>query len=289
MSNRSKPSRGHTAGSLRAVLIAAALAATSGIAACGGEDGTATSTAAAPSTIPQPSEAQLAAAGLDKLPLAAESKRLDITAPTFSNPTEITNPLFPISGLHSEVCSGRMDGKPFRSEITLLPRDGDHRMGPGSRSRRRLPVHRLPRRAHRRGRARPLRAGRRWIGLVSRRGGVRLPRRAGRQHRGHLARGRDGPTGMIMPADPQVGDVYRPENVPEWSSRRSRSSPWARPSKAHRPGQGRDDRARAARRRDLLGQGLRPRLRRVLHPPRQGDRGDGYRGAYRCNRRASTE
>jgi hypothetical protein len=27
--------------------------------------------------------------------------------------------------------------------------------------------------------------------------------------------GRDGPPGMIMPADPGVGDVYRPENIPE--------------------------------------------------------------------------
>lgn len=26
--------------------------------------------------------------------------------------------------------------------------------------------------------------------------------------------GRDGPAAMIMPADPQVGDVYRPENAP---------------------------------------------------------------------------
>ncbi len=26
--------------------------------------------------------------------------------------------------------------------------------------------------------------------------------------------GKDGPPGMIMPADPHVGDVYRPENIP---------------------------------------------------------------------------
>ena len=26
--------------------------------------------------------------------------------------------------------------------------------------------------------------------------------------------GKDGPAAMIMPADPQVGDVYRPENIP---------------------------------------------------------------------------
>ena len=62
-----------------------------------------TSTKPAPATIPQPTHAQLAAADLAKLPLAPDSERLDIVAPTFSNPTEITNPLFPISDLHSAV------------------------------------------------------------------------------------------------------------------------------------------------------------------------------------------
>ena len=49
-------------------------------------DGADASTSAAPEAIPQPSEAQLAAAGLDKLPVAPESERLDLVAPTFSNP-----------------------------------------------------------------------------------------------------------------------------------------------------------------------------------------------------------
>ena len=33
-------------------------------------------------------------------------------------------------------------------------------------------------------------------------------------HSGTWLAGKDGPPGMIMPADPQVGDVYRPENIP---------------------------------------------------------------------------
>ncbi len=33
-------------------------------------------------------------------------------------------------------------------------------------------------------------------------------------HEGTWLAGKDGPPGMIMPADPQVGDVYRPENIP---------------------------------------------------------------------------
>ena len=33
-------------------------------------------------------------------------------------------------------------------------------------------------------------------------------------HDGTWLAGRDGPPGMIMPARPRVGDVYRPENIP---------------------------------------------------------------------------
>jgi hypothetical protein len=31
---------------------------------------------------------------------------------------------------------------------------------------------------------------------------------------------KDGPPGMIMPAIPSPGQVYRPENIPTWSSSR---------------------------------------------------------------------
>jgi len=71
--------------------------------------------------IPQPTAAQLAAAGFEKLPVAPESERVDRTAPPFSDPTNVTNPLFPISDLHSAILNGRVDGKPFRTETTLLP------------------------------------------------------------------------------------------------------------------------------------------------------------------------
>ncbi len=90
---------------------------------CGGDDGSTGDAGAttAQSTIPQPTQAQLAAAVLDKLPLAPEGERIDIEAPTFSNPTEITNPLFPINELHSVIFSGKVGGKPFHTETTLLP------------------------------------------------------------------------------------------------------------------------------------------------------------------------
>src|SRR5437773_8059822 len=46
---------------------------------------------------------------------------VDLASPTFSNPTHIDNPLFPISNLRSAVFLGREEGHPFRSETTLLP------------------------------------------------------------------------------------------------------------------------------------------------------------------------
>ena len=52
---------------------------------------------------------------------APESQRADLYEPAFSNPTQVTHPLYPISDLHSVVFAGVVDGEPFRTETTLLP------------------------------------------------------------------------------------------------------------------------------------------------------------------------
>jgi len=52
---------------------------------------------------------------------APESQRVDLYVPSFSNPLQVTNPLFPIANLQSVVFTGQVDGEPFRSETTLLP------------------------------------------------------------------------------------------------------------------------------------------------------------------------
>jgi hypothetical protein len=75
---------------------------------------TTTPSADAPATIPQPSV-------LGDLPLAPEGERIDTSRPTFSDPTTITNPLFPISKQESVLLLGHVDGEPFRTEVTLLP------------------------------------------------------------------------------------------------------------------------------------------------------------------------
>jgi hypothetical protein len=63
--------------------------------------------------IPQPPIGELA--------VAPDSERVDLQMPSFSDPTVITNPLFPVSAQASVLFLGHVDGKPFRTEVTLLP------------------------------------------------------------------------------------------------------------------------------------------------------------------------
>ena len=169
----------------------------------------------ATTTIPQATPAQLAAAGLDKLPLAPKSERVDLVAPPFSDPTKVTNPLFPISNLHSAVLNGTVDGKAFRTETTLLPWTRFIEWPEGQRVETLVSQYV----AYLEGRIEEVAldhyaqddAGAVWYfgedvfnyedGVIADREGTWLA-------------GRDGPAAMIMPADPQLGDVYFPENTP---------------------------------------------------------------------------
>jgi hypothetical protein len=203
---------------LRSALVVSATCAALGIASCsiggGGDD--ASKRASAPSTIPQPTHAQLVAAGLEKLPLAPESKRLDIAAPTFSNPTEITNPLFPVSRLGSVIFSGRVEGRPFHTEVTLLPETRVIEWSPGQLVEARISQYF----AYIGGQIEEVALdyyaqaddGSVWylgeeVNDYDREGFVDSTL-------GSWLAGRDGPPEMIMPADPKVGDVHRAENIP---------------------------------------------------------------------------
>jgi hypothetical protein len=188
-----------------AVSLAAVLAS--------GDDG---GSAAAPAgTIPQATPAELAAAGLDEFPLARPDERVDLTMPTFSSPTKVTNPLFPIANLRSAILSGTVDGKDFKTETTLLPRT-EFLLGPSGR-----PVETLVSQyvAYLDGRIEEVALdhyaqaedGSVWYfgedvfnygdGFIADTAGTWFA-------------GIDGPAAMIMPGDPQVGDVYRSENIP---------------------------------------------------------------------------
>ena len=150
--------------------------------------------------------------------MAPQSERVDIAAPTFSNPTEITNPLFPINDLRSVIFSGRVESKPFHTETTLLPETRMVEWSEDQWVEARISQYM----AFIDGRIEEVALdfyaqaddGSVWYlgedvfdysgtkGLID------------ATAAGTWLAGRDGPAEMIMPADPQVGDAHRPENIP---------------------------------------------------------------------------
>ena len=170
---------------------------------------------AAATKVPQPTAAHLAAASLDKLPVAPDQRRVDLVAPPFSDSTNVTNPLFPISRLSSVVLNGRVDRKPFRTETTLLPDTRIIEWSPG-RCVKTLVSQYV---AYLDGRIEEVALdfyaqaddGSVWYfgeDVFNYKGGVVA------HTSGTWLAGKEGPAAMIMPANPKVGDVHRPENIP---------------------------------------------------------------------------
>lgn len=144
---------------------------------------------------------------------ATTGRRVDVAKPSFSNSTEITNPLYPISRLRSAVLLGQVDGKPFRTETTLLPGtktinwDGTRVQALASQYM-----------AYLDGRLNEVAID--WYAQADDGSVWYLGEDVYDYENGTVAltegtwlAGRDGPGAMIMPAEPKVGDVYRPENV----------------------------------------------------------------------------
>jgi hypothetical protein len=199
-------------GRLTRALVGIGLATALAGGACGGDGDS--DAASKPTSIPQATASELQAATLDKLPLAPASARVDLNAPAFSNPTKVTNPLFPISNLRSAILSGRVDGKPFKTETTLLP---EKRIIEWEGGRIEALVSQYV--AYLDGQIEEVALdlyaqgddGSVWYlgedvfnykdGAIADTDGTWLA-------------GREGPPAMIMPGKPEVGDVYRPENVP---------------------------------------------------------------------------
>lgn len=147
------------------------------------------------------------------LPIAPSDSRIDLYTPIFSNPTEVVNPLFPIKHLEQVVLVGFVEGIPFRAETTLLPRtqlidNGDHvvetlvsqyvayldgRIDEGALD---------------------------WYaqddaGAVWYFGEDVFNYEDGElsDTEGTWLACKDGPAALIMPTDPQLGNVYRVENI----------------------------------------------------------------------------
>jgi hypothetical protein len=166
--------------------------------------------------VPQPTQAQLDAAGLGDLPLAPESARRDLVAAPFSDSTAVTNPLFPIANLDSAILNGRVDGKVFHTETTLLPFTKIIEWTPGQCVRVLVSQYMAFLDGRLQETAIDLYAqaddGSVWyfgesVFDYARDGFVTTTE-------GTWQAGLDGPMAMIMPSDPQVGDVNRAENLP---------------------------------------------------------------------------
>ena len=172
--------------------------------------------ASASTSVPQPTQAQLDAAGLGDLPLASDSARRDLVAAPFSDSTSVTNTLFPISQLRSAILNGHVDGKVFHTETTLLPFTKIIEWTPGQCVRVLVSQYMAFLDGSLQETAIDLYAqaddGSVWYLGESvfdyRVDGLVLTTE------GTWQAGLDGPFAMIMPSDPQIGDVNRAENLP---------------------------------------------------------------------------
>ena len=162
---------------------------------------------ATPDTIPQP-------VMIDALPVAPEAERIDLVMPTFSDPTGVTNPLHPSALVESVLLLGTVDDEVFRTEVTLLP---EVRIIEWNDQRIEALVSQyvafLDGRIHEVAYDFYAQAddGSVWYlgeDVYNFADGAIV------DTHGTWIAGKDGPGAMIMPADPRVGDTYRPENIP---------------------------------------------------------------------------
>ncbi|MGH9251524.1 MAG: hypothetical protein ACRD0W_18670, partial [Acidimicrobiales bacterium] len=143
-------------------------------------------------------------------------ERVDLDEPTFSDPTTVDNPLFPISTQHSAVYLGNDVGNPLKVEVTLLPEtkvievDGETTEVLVSQFLSLVGgrVHEVTLDWYAQDDQ-----GAVWFfgeDVTRYEDGVVL------DHEGSWLAGDDGPPAMIMPADPRLGDVFRSENMPDF-------------------------------------------------------------------------
>ncbi|MGW3118600.1 hypothetical protein ACWDBW_15925 [Streptomyces sp. NPDC001107] len=149
------------------------------------------------------------------LPLAPKSDRVDLAQPRFTHSARITNPLHPTSRVTQTIYGGQESGKPFRTEVTLLP--GTRTITWGDRT-----IHAVTSQyvAFSAGRVEEVADdwyaqaddGSVWYlgeNVFNYDHGV-VADTEGTWQAGH----RHAPGAMIMPAHPHKGDVYRTENDP---------------------------------------------------------------------------
>jgi hypothetical protein len=144
----------------------------------------------------------------------AKRGRVDLDPPSFTHPTEITNPLFPISGLDQVIQLGAEGDVQLRHEITLLEETKNINWNGQD-------IEAVVSQFVAYGDGEILEIATDYFaqaddGAVWYLGEDVTNYEDGEvlDHDGTWLAGRDGPAGMIMPANPQVGDMFRPENIP---------------------------------------------------------------------------
>jgi hypothetical protein len=200
---------------LLAVVVATLVASgCTGHSGSGAATSTPTSAGAGPSgpgRIPQPPLGKLSR--LTRRRLAPNSARVDLVMPSFSHPTKVTNPLFPIGSLDA-VIVGEVDGEPLKIETTLLPQTKTVDW-----NGQRIEALQSQFCAYLNGRITEVAVdlyaqaddGSVWYFGED---VVDYDRGVAATTAGTWRVGLDGPAAMIMPAHPRVGDVYRTENLP---------------------------------------------------------------------------
>jgi|EndMetStandDraft_3_1072993.scaffolds.fasta_scaffold00050_34 hypothetical protein len=148
------------------------------------------------------------------LPVAPDGQRVDLTTPTFTRPASITNPLHPTSQVQQTIYGGHVDGKPFRTEVSLLP--GSRPINWQGKAVDTTSVQYV---AYLDGRIHEVAID--WYaqaddGSVWYFGEDVINYEDGKvaDTKGTWVAGDATPAAMIMPARPRVGNVYRPENAP---------------------------------------------------------------------------
>ena len=141
--------------------------------------------------------------------------RVDLGTPTFSDPTNITNPLFPISELDQVIQLGEEAGTRLRFEVTRLPETKTIDWAGQS-------VDTVQSQFVAYGDGRVLEVATDYFAQADDGSVWYFGEQVDNYEDGVIINndgtwlaGKDGPPGMIMPADPKVGDVYRPENIPD--------------------------------------------------------------------------
>ena len=163
------------------------------------------------SNIPQPELGKL-----KDLPVAPESQRVDIKRPTFSNPTKITHPLFPVKDGSQTILLGNADGRPLQVTYTTLPESQNRTIiwdGKKIETRTVQYVAHMDRRL--------VEYALDWYAQADDGSVWYFGEDVFNYEDGQVAdthgtwlAGKDGPPAMIMPADPKPGNVYRVENIP---------------------------------------------------------------------------